>query len=128
MADVDLRSALLVMAGGALGCLLRYLAGMWLTRGEYPWGTLAVNLLGSFLIAVLMFGPFERGNLPDGARILLATGILGGFTTMSSFAFETLWIGEKSFARAAGYATLTFAGSLGMAWLGRALARAWPAA
>lgn len=126
MADFSLRAALLVAAGGALGCVLRYAAGAWLTRSDgYPWGTLAVNVAGSFLIAVLMFGLYERGMMGSDARFLLVTGVLGGFTTMSSFAYETLAIAQRAaWWRGAGYVALTLAGSLGAAWLGRAAARA----
>lgn len=124
VADWSLRAALFVAAGGALGCVLRYAVGVWLTR-DYPWGTIAVNLLGSFLIALLIFGAVERGLLGEETRLLLVTGVLGGFTTMSSFAYETLVIGDRGGAwRASLYVAVTVLGCLGMAMLGRAVARA----
>lgn len=122
-----LRAALLVGAGGAIGSVLRYFAGAWLTRADFPWGTIAVNLLGSFLIALLLFGAFNKGYLGPEARIFLATGVLGGFTTMSSFAYETTsFLDNAEFARAAGYAGLTLLGSIAMALLGRAAAQLIP--
>lgn len=126
-ADLSLRAASLVALGGALGCVLRYVAGALLTRSDYPWGTVAVNLAGSFVIAVLMFGAVARGGLGPDARLLLVTGVLGGFTTMSSFAYETTaFLESAEYARAAGYALLTVAGSVGMALLGRLVAQLIP--
>lgn len=128
MADWSLRAALLVAAGGALGCALRYVVGAWLARPDgYPWGTMAANLAGSFLIALVVFGAFERGLIGPQARLLLVTGVLGGFTTMSSFAYETLAMTDEhgGWARAFAYVGLTVVGSLGMAMLGRLAARAF---
>jgi CrcB protein len=122
-----LRAVLLVALGGALGSVLRYFVGVWLTRDDFPWGTVAVNLAGSFLIAFLLFGAFQKGYLGPEGRIFLATGVLGGFTTMSSFAFEaTSFLDDAEFARAVGYMGLTVVGSLGMALLGRAAAQMIP--
>jgi CrcB protein len=126
-ADWTLRAALLVALGGALGCVLRYFAGAYLTRGDYPWGTVFVNLLGSFLIAVFMFGAMARGWFGADARVFFVTGVLGGFTTMSSFAYETAaFLDDAEVYRAMTYAALTIVGSLGMALLGRALVQALP--
>lgn len=126
-AEVTLRAAMLVAAGGATGCVLRYLVGAWLTRPEYPWGTLAVNLVGSFLVALLMFWGLAHGSVSPSTRLFLVTGVLGGFTTMSSFAYETLALGETGEPwRAAGYVVVTVLGSLAMAFGGRALAQALP--
>ncbi len=128
-ADWSLRAAGLVALGGALGCVLRYFAGVWLTRADFPWGTVLVNLSGSFLIALLVFGGFNQGWLGPDARVFFVTGVLGGFTTMSSFAYETTaFLDDGEVARAAAYAALTILGSLGMALAGRALALAIPAA
>ncbi|HLE97405.1 MAG TPA: fluoride efflux transporter CrcB [Candidatus Thermoplasmatota archaeon] len=115
------RAVVLVALGGALGCVLRYFAGVWLSRGGFPWGTVAVNLAGSFAIGVVMFAAIQRGTFGPEARVFLVTGILGGFTTMSSFAYETsAFVDDSEWARAAGYATLNVVGSLGAAFLGRA--------
>ena len=127
--DLSLRVAALVALGGAAGCVLRYLAGAWLTRSDYPWGTLAVNLAGSFAIALLLFAGLPRGWVGPDARAFLATGVLGGFTTMSSFAYETLsFVDDAEWARAAGYAGLTVVGSLAMAAAGRLAANLVPGA
>jgi CrcB protein len=128
-ADWTMRAVGLVALGGALGCVLRYFAGVWLTRDGFPWGTVAVNLAGSFLIAAFVFGGSNQGWFGPDARVFFVTGVLGGFTTMSSFAYETAaFLDDGEMLRATGYAALTIFGSLGMALLGRALALAIPVA
>ena len=83
---------LLVALGGALGSLLRYLLGAWvqgLLGPGFPWSTLLVNALGSLLIGAVVRLSLE-GALSGEARLFLAVGVLGGFTTFSSFSYETL--------------------------------------
>ncbi|MEN2982224.1 MAG: fluoride efflux transporter CrcB [Thermus sp.] len=83
---------LLVALGGALGSLLRYGLGAWvqgLTGPGFPYSTLLVNALGSFLIGVVVRLSLE-GALSGEARLFLAVGLLGGFTTFSTFSYETL--------------------------------------
>lgn len=81
-----------VCLGGAAGSGARYLLSgsvHALFGRAFPYGTLVVNVLGSFLIGVLMqLGP-ETGGLSPLARLALSAGVLGGFTTMSSFSYET---------------------------------------
>src|SRR6266550_670164 len=84
---------LLVAFGGMLGSIARYwLAGVIqrLDGVEFPFGTLGVNVLGSFIVGVVMALSLERGTLPPNARIFLAIGLCGGFTTMSTFSYETM--------------------------------------
>ncbi len=83
---------LLVAAGGAIGAAARYLAGLWIVARlgtGFPWGTFFVNVTGSFLIGIVLV-LVERGALPPGARLFVAVGICGGYTTFSSFSYETL--------------------------------------
>lgn len=80
-----------VAFGGALGSLARYGVGV-LARGVWPgwpWGTLAVNVIGSLVIGVL-FALFAERPAPEWLRLGLITGVLGGFTTFSAFSLETL--------------------------------------
>lgn len=80
------------MIGGAIGAGGRYLLGGWLMAVPgpgFPWGTFAVNVLGSLAIGVV-FGLSQQGMLSSGASLFLAVGVLGGFTTFSSFSYETL--------------------------------------
>ena len=84
---------LLIALGGAIGAVLRYLLSGWLqTLGgtRFPWGTLAVNVLGSFLLAYLI--AVQLGTTSSGLwdRHLWAIGILGAFTTYSTFSYETI--------------------------------------
>ena len=83
---------MLVATGGAIGAAARYLAGLWIVArlgAGFPWGTFFVNITGSFLIGLVLV-LVERGALPPGARLFLAVGVLGGYTTFSSFSYETL--------------------------------------
>lgn len=84
---------LIVMAGAGLGGLARYVLGTWImtkTGGRFPLGTLFINVSGSFLIGLVMALLTERFNLHPNWRLFLAVGILGGYTTFSSFEYETL--------------------------------------
>jgi CrcB protein len=113
---------LLVMLGGALGSALRYglSVGMqqWLGSG-FPWGTLLVNVLGSYAIGWVMRG-FTAGTVSDEVRLLVAVGVLGGFTTFSTFSYETLGlIQRQELGKAVLYVGLSLALSLG------AVALAW---
>lgn len=119
-----MRALALVAAGGALGSSLRHLAGVALPAREgFPWGTLVVNLAGSFALGLLLGWGLTAGRVSPEARLLLATGVLGGFTTMSTFAWETVALAGERPWRAAMYAMLTFGGCVGMAALGRAASR-----
>lgn len=106
-------TALFVAIAGALGCVARYgvgLAGQRLLGDRFPWGTLAVNLVGSFAIGAVMVIA-ETRQLDPRLRVAVVGGFLGGFTTYSAFAYETLALAErKSAATAALYAGVTVAG------------------
>jgi len=83
---------LALIIGGAAGTLLRFWVSGWAQRifaGVFPWGTLTVNLLGSFLIG-FFWGIFERGNISSNIRLFLFMGVFGGFTTFSAFTLESL--------------------------------------
>lgn len=127
MADWTTRAAMIVAGGAALGGVMRYLTGTWLTRPDYPWGTLAVNVVGSFIIGIVLFGGLQRGFFGADARLFFATGVLGAFTTMSAFSHETVnFLEEDQYLRALGYVSLTFFGSLGAAFVGRWVASMLP--
>lgn len=83
----------LVFIGGGLGAVARYLVSGWLynVRGShFPYGTLIENIVGCFLIGLLMAGFEERFLVSPSLRIFLTIGILGGFTTFSTFSYETI--------------------------------------
>src|SRR5262249_51076444 len=90
---VSLSRTLLIGLGGGLGSIARYLLGGWMQRqagATLPHGTIAVNVIGSFLIVVIMHAGATKGLISDDARLFLTTGIMGGFTTYSSFNYETI--------------------------------------
>jgi CrcB protein len=117
----------LVALGGGAGSVLRYATGIWCARwfgAALPWGTLAVNVLGSGVIGLL--GGLMLGGLPlsNEARLLAITGFLGGFTTFSAFSLDIGTLFLRSPALGAGYLALTLAGGLGAFALCFALGRA----
>jgi CrcB protein len=84
---------LLVCAGGAFGTGARYLLGGWAQRTlgtAFPYGTLIINAVGSFLIVILMHLSIQRGVISPDLRVILTTGVMGGFTTYSTFNYETV--------------------------------------
>ena len=83
--DITPFDILLVMAGGAIGAALRFLAGQ-MIDSDFPWATFAVNVIGAFLLAFLTFA---FTGMSDTAKLFLFTGLLGAFTTMSTFTLET---------------------------------------
>lgn len=86
----ELKLLLLVAMGGAIGSVCRYLLQGYITRGDFPWGTFAVNLIGSFLIAFLFFLWSQGQDISSQTRAFLFIGVFGGFTTLSSFSLETV--------------------------------------
>ncbi len=82
---------LVVLTGAGLGGLARYLAGTWIMEkypGRFPLGTFVINITGSFLIGVLMTLLTERWQPHPNWRLFLVVGVLGGYTTFSSFEYE----------------------------------------
>jgi fluoride exporter len=116
----------LICLGGAVGTGARYLLATAMARafGNFPFGTLAVNVIGSFLVSVVMVLALERSALPPDLRLVLATGLLGGFTTYSSFNYETLHLAQSGAAGlAAVYVALTLVGCLAAGLAGVGVAR-----
>ncbi|MCJ8509613.1 fluoride efflux transporter CrcB [Rhizobium lemnae] len=88
----------LVAVGGAFGSVCRYLTGILMTRlmgSAFPWGTITVNIVGSFAIGLLTELVARRFDASLEIRLLLVVGILGGFTTFSSFSLDTVALIEK---------------------------------
>lgn len=89
---------LMAAAGGALGAGARHLVNVASTRlmgPAFPWGTLTVNILGCFLMGLLIEGMALRWSMSNEARVFLATGILGGFTTFSAFSLDFAVLMER---------------------------------
>ena len=89
----------MICLGGAVGTGARYLFSTAVTRafGNFPFGTLGVNVIGSFFASVIMVLALESGAVAD-MRLVLVTGVLGGFTTYSSFNYETLHLAQSGAA------------------------------
>ena len=84
-----MKDLLFVFLGGGAGSILRYMVSRWLNTLFFPWGTLAVNIIGCFLVS--LFGTWiARQSLPTDLRLLMVVGLCGGFTTFSTFGNETM--------------------------------------
>ena len=119
---------LLICLGGAIGTGARYMLAVWVARvagAGFPWGTLLVNVTGSFLLGLLMQLSLSTQLFGADARLILGTGILGGFTTYSTFNYETLaLIREQVWGLALLNLVATILGCLAAGALGVAAARA----
>jgi fluoride exporter len=121
----------LVGLGGSLGSMARYglggLVGRWKGGWTFPLETLLVNVVGCLLIGMLASLAEARGVLSGTTRAFLMVGVLGGFTTFSSFGYETFQLlREGQFGPAALSAGLQVGGGLGAVWGGTIVARwAW---
>ncbi|MBN1610210.1 MAG: fluoride efflux transporter CrcB [Polyangiaceae bacterium] len=118
-----------VCVGGAAGSGARYLVSGWVLRtlgNAFPYGTLAVNVVGSFLVGALMHVGLSSEALSPAMRLALITGAMGGFTTFSAFSYETLQlIQDGAWAHVALNVTITVAACLAASFLGIAVGRCW---
>lgn len=116
-----------VCLGGALGSGARYLVSLGMARwvgASWPYGTLTVNVLGSLLLGFLLERFTEAPGLSVGLRLALTTGAMGGFTTYSTFNYETLSLFQSGRTVAAGsYVAVTLVGCLMAGTLGILAAR-----
>lgn len=103
-----LKNIILVGIGGMIGSILRYLASYFIRQESFPYATFTVNILGSFVIGTVMGMAVKQEGFASW-RLFLATGICGGFTTFSAFAWENMQMLSQQ--RYAGFALYT-AGSL----------------
>lgn len=124
-----MKLVLFVASGGAIGAVLRYLVGLasgWLFGVGFPWGTITVNIVGSLVMGLVIGFAATKFHLTNELRLFIATGILGGFTTFSSFSLDFALLFER---KDYGLAGLYLAGSVGLSILalfaGLYLVRAW---
>lgn len=123
-----MKTILAIAAGGAIGAVLRHALNsgvMRLLGGDFPWGILLVNTLGSFVMGVLIAAFAQIGNPPQAMRAFLTVGVLGAFTTFSTFSLDTALLIERGAPGAAmlyvGASVLLGVGAL---FAGMALTRA----
>ncbi len=120
---------LIVAAGGALGAVARYGVGVWAQRllptAQWPWATLAVNVLGGLLMGLLAGWLAFRGDAhSESLRLFAAVGVLGGFTTFSAFSLEAaLMIERRQTAMAGGYVLASVILSIAALFIGLMVAR-----
>jgi len=117
---------LLVVVGGGIGAGIRHLTNIGALRlvgPNYPWGTMAINIVGSFAMGLFIAVLMRRGG-SDQLRLFVATGIFGGFTTFSAFSldFATLWERGATIP-ALGYALASVIGAIVALFAGLWLAR-----
>ena len=109
----------LVGLGGAIGAALRYMVGEWMPDG-YPWGTMSVNLLGSFVLGIVVTMALSEEMMP-----IFGTGVMGAFTTMSAYSVDLIELMEKSeYSAATGYLLVTILGCPLLAFGGMKIAQA----
>ncbi|MBM3368332.1 MAG: fluoride efflux transporter CrcB [Betaproteobacteria bacterium] len=119
---------LAVAAGGALGSMARYFVGIASTRAfglAFPWGTLIVNVSGSFLIGALVALFALKADLAQEVRLFLTVGLCGGFTTFSTFSLDAWVLIERgqwwqAAAYVAGSVLLSIGGLVAGLWVVRA--------
>jgi CrcB protein len=116
-----------IMLGGAFGAALRYLVsnGVYNLLGrDFPYGTLAVNLLGSFLMGILSVILLERNELDPLLKLAILVGFLGAFTTFSTFSMDTLaLINEGALSRALLNMLISVIVCVFAVWLGMLIAK-----
>ena len=114
-----LKNLLLVGLGGAAGSMLRFLFSTWLRHSSFPLATLLVNIIGSFLIGLVIATSLRNPSFDANWKLFLATGICGGFTTFSAFSAENLQLIQQGrMGLFALYAMGSVLLGLGAAWMG----------
>ncbi len=124
-----MKMILMVALGGAIGSSFRYLVGVAATRLfgiGFPWGTLIVNIVGSFLMGALIVALALRYSVSNEVRAFLAIGVLGGFTTFSSFALDVVALyDKKQYFASMGYVSVSVICSILALFLGMAVVRSF---
>lgn len=122
-----MRFAIIVFLGAGLGGALRYGVNQLVTRltgAGFPLGILTINVLGCFAMGILVGWFALRSDPGPDWRLFLTTGVLGGFTTFSAFALDSVTLWERgAYGSALGYVLLSVIGSITAVFVGLALAR-----
>jgi len=125
---IMLNNILLIFLGGGVGSVARFGMMNLISRhsggGAFPWHTLGVNLLGAFLIGVLLEMLALRLTVPNPMKLLLITGFLGGFTTFSAFSLESALMLEKGdYLTLGGYVAASVIGTVAAVFIGSGLVK-----
>lgn len=123
-----LPSIIAICVGASAGALMRWRLGLWLNHGNalLPWGTLAANWIGAYLVGVAVVVFQSQAQLDPIWRLAVITGVLGALTTFSTFSAETLALLQQGRWALAGLtSSLHLFGSLLLTWLGMRSAQAW---
>lgn len=122
-----MKSLLFVAMGGAVGAMLRYgiSSGIYTWFGRsFPYGTLVVNVLGSFAIGLLSILLIEKFDVPHEVRLALVVGVLGALTTFSTFSWDTLDLMQQGMMQKAFFnVLLNVVICIGAAWIGAGWAK-----
>lgn len=117
-----------VFVGAGFGGVLRFAIGTRLAErwgAAFPWHTFAINVAGSFLLGLLFALSGERGWLPESSRVYLGVGLLGGFTTFSTYSLEGVTLFERGLTLTGlAYVVGSVVVGLAAAWAGLAMGRA----
>jgi len=123
-----MHAVLAICVGACAGALLRWQLGLWLNhpQGFMPWGTLAANLIGGYLIGLCLALFQALPQIDPAWRLLLVTGFLGALTTFSTFSAEVVsMLQHGRYLFAFGTAALHLLGSLALTLLGMKMAGGW---
>lgn len=125
---INLQRSVLVFLGGGLGANLRYWLGLWIQTlfktGSFPLGTFLINITGSLVIGILT-GLFAKSIDPENARLFFVVGLLGGYTTFSSFSLDAInLISQKNTLQFLLYVAGSVMFALVGTWLGLSLSKA----
>ncbi|MGB0895745.1 MAG: fluoride efflux transporter CrcB [Flavobacteriaceae bacterium] len=119
-----MKTVLIVFLGGGVGSVLRYLISSYLNTTTIPYGTLAVNIIGSLLIGLILGVSAKENILSQNHTLLLATGFCGGFTTFSTFSYENhLFLKSGDFMNFGLYTIGSFILGVSAVFLGMYLAK-----
>ena len=117
-----------VALGGAIGSVARFVLSGWFLQRvgpAFPWGTFTINVTGAFVLGAVLQLAQTRIGLNPYVRVFVGTGILGGYTTFSTFAFETLTLSREAFSlQSVWYALGSVVAGVVAAYLGVVLTRA----
>jgi CrcB protein len=108
--------------GGAAGSVARYAVGVRVDQARFPWATLAINISGAFALGAFL--TLALGHVPVSVMTPIAVGVLGGYTTFSTFAWEAFTLGRTGRAWVAvAYVSVSVVGGLAAAWFGYVVGR-----